>query len=215
MSNPLWLDDLHVGDKFRTDVYDLTAAEIIEFSTSVGPAAVPPWRRIRARHLLQGTGRQRLQTAVITMRLLVTTGLPLATGIIGASIDLAWPTPTRPGDQLHVELEVTDVRVSSRTPPAGSLPRPTTPSINTAMSDSAPRLDCWRSQGHTDRPARRRRVRVTIRQDTHPQSPEAREWGCGTFLTMPKTDPRQWFHAGCPVLAVSDEDLPDEQAAPP
>jgi acyl dehydratase len=46
------------------------------------------------------------------MRLLVTTGLPLATGIIGASIDLGWPTSTRPGDQLHVELEVSDVHVS-------------------------------------------------------------------------------------------------------
>ena len=59
------------------------------------------------------------QTAAITMRLLVTTGLPLATGIIGASIDLAWPTPTRPGDRLHVELEVTDVRVSKSDPSRG------------------------------------------------------------------------------------------------
>jgi hypothetical protein len=53
------------------------------------------------------------------MRLLVTTGLPLATGIIGASIELAWPTPTRPGDYLHVELEVTDVRVSKSEPSRG------------------------------------------------------------------------------------------------
>ena len=50
------------------------------------------------------------------MRLLVTSGIPLATGIIGASIELAWPTPTRPGDVLHVTLTVTGM-VPSRSKP--------------------------------------------------------------------------------------------------
>ena len=50
------------------------------------------------------------------MRLLVTSGIPIATGIICASIELAWLTPTRPGDVLHVDLTVTDV-VPSRSKP--------------------------------------------------------------------------------------------------
>jgi acyl dehydratase len=49
----------------------------------------------------------------------VTTGLPLAGGIIGAGGDVAWPTATRPGDQLHVEVEVTDVRKSRSNPDRG------------------------------------------------------------------------------------------------
>ena len=53
-------------------------------------------------------------------------GLMLRAGIIGASIELAWPSPTRPDDQLHVELEVTDVRVSKSTLAADSSRRPTT-----------------------------------------------------------------------------------------
>lgn len=35
------------------------------------------------------------------------------------SIDLTWPAPTRPGDRLHVELEVTDVRTSTSDPTRG------------------------------------------------------------------------------------------------
>jgi acyl dehydratase len=44
------------------------------------------------------------------MRLLVTSGIPLTNGIIGAGGEVAWPTATRPGDQLHVEGEVADVQ---------------------------------------------------------------------------------------------------------
>ena len=39
--------------------------------------------------------------------------------IDGLLAHLAWPTPTRPGDHLHVELEVTDVRVSKSDPRRG------------------------------------------------------------------------------------------------
>jgi acyl dehydratase len=46
------------------------------------------------------------------MRLLVTSGMPLANGIIGAGGDVAWPTATRPRDQLHVEGEVVEVRTA-------------------------------------------------------------------------------------------------------
>jgi acyl dehydratase len=51
--------------------------------------------------------------------LLATTGIPIATGIIGASIELAWPTPTRPGDVLHVELTVDGVTRSRSKPDRG------------------------------------------------------------------------------------------------
>jgi acyl dehydratase len=50
------------------------------------------------------------------MRLLVSSGLPLANGIIGLGGDLAWPKPTRPGDTLHVESEVLEI-VPSRSKP--------------------------------------------------------------------------------------------------
>ena len=122
MSNPLWLDDVHVGDKFRTDVYHLTTDAIIEFASAWDPQPFHLGEKSARDTFFKGLAASGWQTAAITMRLLVTTGLPLATGIIGASIDLAWPTPTRPGDHLlHELLEAVEraVRVSKSDPTRG------------------------------------------------------------------------------------------------
>lgn len=116
---PLWLDDIHVGDEFRTGAYDLSAEAIIDFATQWDPQPFHLSEATAADTFFQGLAASGWQTAGITMRLLVTTGLPLATGIIGANIELAWPTPTRPGDRLHVELTVTDVKVSKSNPTRG------------------------------------------------------------------------------------------------
>jgi acyl dehydratase len=43
------------------------------------------------------------------MRLLVTSGLPLAGGLIGLGGELAWSRPTRPGDTLRVESEIMEI----------------------------------------------------------------------------------------------------------
>jgi len=55
------------------------------------------------------------------MRLLVTGGLPLASGIIGLGGELAWPKPTRPGDTLRVESEVLDILPSRSKPNQGTV----------------------------------------------------------------------------------------------
>jgi hypothetical protein len=34
MATELWLEDIHVGDRFRTDVYELTADDIVDFAPS-------------------------------------------------------------------------------------------------------------------------------------------------------------------------------------
>jgi acyl dehydratase len=59
-------------------------------------------------------------TTAITMKLMVDGGVPLAGGIIGAGVDdLRWPRPVRPGDRLHVESEVLEVRPSRSRPDQG------------------------------------------------------------------------------------------------
>jgi acyl dehydratase len=55
------------------------------------------------------------------MRLLVTSGIPLAGGIIGAGGSVKWPNPTRPGDILTVHGEVTDVKPSRSRPDRGTV----------------------------------------------------------------------------------------------
>jgi acyl dehydratase len=53
------------------------------------------------------------------MRLLVTGGLPIANGLIGLSVELRWPKPTRPGDTLRVESEIIEIRPSRSRPNQG------------------------------------------------------------------------------------------------
>jgi len=54
-------------------------------------------------------------TAALTMRLLVES-VPLADGLVGVELQLAWPKPTRPGMVLKVTSEVVDI-VPSRSKP--------------------------------------------------------------------------------------------------
>jgi acyl dehydratase len=109
MGDPLWLDDMRVGHRFRTDSYDLTAEDIIEFATKWDPQPFHVSDETARDTFFTGLAASGWHTAAITMRLLVTSGMPIANGIIGAGGEVIWPTATRPGDRLHVEAEVVDV----------------------------------------------------------------------------------------------------------
>src|SRR6201985_2889247 len=119
MATELWLDDLHVGHRFCTDVYDLTADDIIEFATKWDPQPFHLSDKTAQDTFFHGLAASGWHTAAITMRLLVTSGLPLANGILGAGGEVTWPTATRPGDQLHVEAEIVDVRAPKSNPSRG------------------------------------------------------------------------------------------------
>jgi acyl dehydratase len=93
--NALWLDDIHAGDEFVIEVYSLTAEAIIDFATEWDPQPFHLGEDTAKHTFFKGLATSGWQTAAITMRLIVTTGLPLATDIIGADIDLAGPR--RPG----------------------------------------------------------------------------------------------------------------------
>ncbi|MGW4121812.1 MaoC family dehydratase [Nocardia sp. NPDC004711] len=107
----LWLDDIRVGDRFRSASYTVTAAEIVSFAESYDPRPFHLGESQSAGTFFAGLAASGWHTAAITMRLLVDGGLPIAHGIIGVEQQLAWPTPTRPGDVLHVESVVTEVKV--------------------------------------------------------------------------------------------------------
>ena len=54
------------------------------------------------------------------MRLLVESELKPADGVIGVGFEeLRWPRPVRPGDELHVQSEVLEIRVSKSRPEQG------------------------------------------------------------------------------------------------
>ena len=55
----------------------------------------------------------------MAMRLIVDGDLKIAGGIVGLGGDMTWPRATRPGDVLHVESDVLEVKPSRSNPDRG------------------------------------------------------------------------------------------------
>jgi acyl dehydratase len=115
----LYLDDLQAGQRFTTGSHLMTAAQIKEFAAQFDPQPFHLSEEAAQHSLFGALAASGWHTAAITMRLLVTTGPRLAGGVIGASGEIKWPLPTRPGDRLHVESEVVAVRSSRSRPERG------------------------------------------------------------------------------------------------
>jgi acyl dehydratase len=112
----LYLDDLHIGQRFTSGTYALEAAEIKEFAAEFDPQPFHLDESAARASVFKGLAASGWHTAAIAMRLLVTGGLPLAHGLIGLGGEIAWPRPTRPGDILHVESEIVAITPSRSKP---------------------------------------------------------------------------------------------------
>ncbi len=115
----LYLDDLKVGQRFTTASHAMNAAEIKTFAAQFDPQPFHLSEETAKGTLFGALAASGWHTAAVTMRLLVETGPRLAGGIIGASGEVKWPQPTRPGDILHVESEVVAVTPSRSRPERG------------------------------------------------------------------------------------------------
>ena len=77
--------------------------------------------------MFRGLAASGWHTAALTMRLLVASDLKPAGGIVGAGFEeFRWPRPVRPGDELHLEIEVLEARPSRSRPDQGLLKLRTT-----------------------------------------------------------------------------------------
>ncbi|MEJ8849724.1 MaoC family dehydratase [Variovorax rhizosphaerae] len=115
----LYLDDLKVGDRFASEGHEIDAEQIKAFAKLFDPQLFHTDEEAAKNSFFGGLAASGWHTAAITMRLLVTSGLPLADGIIGAGGQLSWPHPTRPGDVLRVETEVMEIVPSRSRPDRG------------------------------------------------------------------------------------------------
>ncbi len=116
---PLFLDDLHVGDTFVTGSQELTADDIQRFATAFDPQPFHLDDAAAKHTIFSGLAASGWHTAAVTMNLLVTSGPRLAGGIVGAGGEIEGKTPTRPGDVLHVESEVVELIPSKSRPDRG------------------------------------------------------------------------------------------------
>lgn len=119
MEDKLFLDDLHVGQRFFSASQAVGADEIKRFAGEFDPQPFHLDEDAAAKSLFSGLVASGWHTAALTMRLLIKGGAPIAGGIVGAGVEIAWPAPTRPGDELQVVSEVTEVRPSRTKPNRG------------------------------------------------------------------------------------------------
>jgi acyl dehydratase len=115
----LYLEDLTVGRRFKTGTVVVSADAIKVFAARFDPQPF---------HLDEATAKQSVfgelvasgwHTAALGMRLLVDGEMKVAGGLVGLGGELTWPQPTKPGDELHVESEVLEVKPSRSRPDSG------------------------------------------------------------------------------------------------
>ena len=115
----LMFDDLTVGQRFTSETFEITEAEIKAFAAQYDPQRFHLDDAAARKTLFGGLAASGWHTAAVTMKLLVGGGAPLAGGLIGAGGEIAWPKPTRPGDVLRVESEVVALTPSRSRPERG------------------------------------------------------------------------------------------------
>jgi acyl dehydratase len=117
--NELYLDDFHVGQKFGSGRLRVETDQIKAFAAEFDPQPFHLDEEAAKNSFFGGLAASGWHTAALTMRLLVTSDLKPAGGVIGASNEISWTRPVRPGDDLRVESEVLEVRPSKSRPEQG------------------------------------------------------------------------------------------------
>ena len=119
-SSPLFLEDLTVGQRFRTGSVSVDPERVRAFASEFDPQPF---------HLDEAAGNSSIfgslvasgwHTAAMTMRLMVDSDMHIAGGLVGVGVEqIRWPRPVCPGDCLRVEVEVLEVRTSRSNPTRG------------------------------------------------------------------------------------------------
>ena len=115
----LFLDDLHVGQRFISGEHLIDENQIKAFAKQFDPQVFHLDAEAAKGTFFEGLVASGWHTAAISMRLLVEGGLPIAGGLVGAGGEINWPKPTRPGAILHVESEILELRLSRSRPDRG------------------------------------------------------------------------------------------------
>ena len=122
-----YLEDFAPGQKYATASLRVTPEDIKAFAKQFDPQPFHLDDDAAKTSFFGGLAASGWHTAALTMKLLVTGELAPAGGIIGAGFEeFRWPRPVRPGDELHVESEILEVRPSKSRPTQGLIKVKTT-----------------------------------------------------------------------------------------
>src|SRR5437870_10704702 len=116
----MYLEDVAPGQKHVSGTLRVDSAAIKAFAAQFAPQPFHLDEDAARGSFFGSLAASGWHTAALSMRLLVESGFRPAGGIIGSRADeLKWPRPVRPGDELHVEAEVLEVRRSDSRPRQG------------------------------------------------------------------------------------------------
>jgi acyl dehydratase len=108
-----YLEDFAVGQTFGSGRLRIDKEKIKAFAAEFDPQPFHLDEDAARGTIFRGLAASGWHTAAVTMRLLVESEIEPAGGIVGAGFDeFRWPRPVRPGDELHIESEVLEVRPS-------------------------------------------------------------------------------------------------------
>ena len=122
-----YLEDFAVGQTFGSRPLRITRERVLAFAAEFDPQPFHLDEVAARDSIFGGLAASGWHTAAMTMRLMIETELNPAGGFVGAGLDeCRWPRPVRPGDELHVECEVIEVRPSKSRPEQGLIKLRTT-----------------------------------------------------------------------------------------
>ena len=124
----LHLEDLAPGQRYGSGKrITVTAEAITAFAAEYDPQPFHLDDAAARRTVFGGLAASGWHTAAMTMRMLVESDFCPAGGIVGAGMDeLRWPRAVHPGDELHIETEIVEVRPSRSRPEQGLVKARTT-----------------------------------------------------------------------------------------
>ena len=112
----LYLDDLTVGQRFISRSYTMQLEEILQFAEQYDPQSFHTDAQAAEQHqIFKGLAASGWHTSAVCMRLW-TECMPIANGLVGTDSHVRWLKPTRAGDEIHVEVEITQIRRSQSKP---------------------------------------------------------------------------------------------------
>ena len=115
-----FLEDFTVGQTFGSGRLRIEAEESSALPPNLILSLFTSTSKRQAESIFRGLAASGWHTAALTMRLLVESEFKPAGGLVGASFDeLRWPQPLRPGDELHVETEILEIKPSKSRPELG------------------------------------------------------------------------------------------------
>ncbi|HVH79582.1 MAG TPA: MaoC family dehydratase [Stellaceae bacterium] len=115
----LYFEDFAVGQRFFTGRRKVDAAEIVEFAGKYDPQPFHLDPEAAKDSLFGGLAASGWHSAAMMMRLVVDSEFRPAGGIIGGGGELQWLKPVRPGDELHAQSEIVELRESRSRPQQG------------------------------------------------------------------------------------------------